>query len=78
VFSSERVPLFTPRFVQLWVFSFITFFSAFQLFPTIPFRILALGGTKAEAGLFLAMYTYACAFSAPLTGSIADHFADAF
>jgi len=39
--------------------------SAFQLFPTIPFRILYLGGSKAEAGLFLGLYTYAAALSAP-------------
>ncbi|HUO85297.1 MAG TPA: MFS transporter, partial [Thermoanaerobaculia bacterium] len=51
----------------------ITFFAAFQLFPTIPFRIVELGGTKASAGLFLALYTYASAFTAPLTGTLADH-----
>ena len=64
--------LFTPRFVALWSFSFVTFFSAFQLLPVIPFRILALGGTKAEAGWFLTAYTFASAFAAPVTGAIAD------
>ena len=68
-----REPLFTPPFVRLWIFGFVTFFSAFQLFPTIPFRIMSLGGTKSEAGMFLAIYTYACAFAAPITGTIADH-----
>ncbi len=53
-------------------FNLVAFLSAFQLLPTIPFRILALGGTRAEAGWFLAVYTYASAFSAPLTGAIAD------
>ncbi|HVT02315.1 MAG TPA: MFS transporter [Thermoanaerobaculia bacterium] len=71
---SQRAPLFTADFLRLWLFAFVTFFSAFQLLPTVPFRILALGGTKAMAGTFLALYTYACAFSAPLTGSVADHF----
>ena len=69
----SREPLFTPRFVGLWAFSFITFFSAFQLLPAIPFRILQLGGNKAEAGRFLAVYTLSSAFAAPLTGTIADH-----
>jgi predicted MFS family arabinose efflux permease len=66
-------PLFTPRFLALWTFSFITFFSAFQLFPAIPFRILELGGSEAEAGAFLAVYTFASAFAAPLMGTFADH-----
>lgn len=55
------------------MFAFVTFFSAFQLLPTVPFRVIELGGTKATAGTFLALYTYACAFAAPVTGSIADH-----
>lgn len=36
-------------------------------------RILELGGTKSEAGWFLAIYTYASALSAPFTGALADH-----
>ena len=66
-------PLFTRRFVALWVFAFITFFSAFQLLPAIPFRIIELGGTKAQAGWFLTAYTFASAFAAPIMGTIADH-----
>jgi MFS family permease len=66
-------PLFTRRFVTLWLFQFGTFFSAFQLLPVIPLRIVELGGSKAEAGLFLAVYTFASAFAAPITGTIADH-----
>ena len=68
--STEK--LFTPRFATLWFFQFATFFAAFQLFPVIPFRILALGGSKAEAGSFLFVYTLASAFAAPMTGAIAD------
>jgi MFS family permease len=66
-------PLFTPRFAGLWAFAFVAFFSAFQLLPAIPFRILQLGGTKAQAGWFLAAYTFASAFAAPVMGTIADH-----
>jgi len=72
--GARREPLVTGAFLRLWTFSFVTFFSAFQLFPAIPFRILELGGTKTEAGLFLTLYTWACAASAPFTGAVADHF----
>lgn len=64
--------LFSITFVKLWVFAFLAFLSAFQLFPTIPFRIIELGGTRAQAGWFLAVYTYASALAAPATGAIAD------
>ena len=70
----EREPLFTARFWGMWAFSFVTFFSAFQLLPVIPFRILTLGGTTAQAGWFLSAYTFASAFSAPVMGSLGDHF----
>jgi MFS family permease len=64
--------LFTPRFLALWLFAFGTFFAAFQLLPAIPFRIRELGGSKTAAGSFLAAYTFASAFAAPIMGSIAD------
>jgi MFS family permease len=55
-------------------FSYTVFLSAFQLLPTAPFRILELGGTKAAAGMFLGFLTYSSAFTAPITGSLADRF----
>jgi MFS family permease len=65
-------PLFTPRFFILWAYNFIVFLSAFQLLPTAPFHILSLGGSHLEAGLFLGFLTYSSAFSAPITGALAD------
>ncbi|MFP5379414.1 MAG: MFS transporter [Vicinamibacteria bacterium] len=65
-------PLFTPRFFLMCGFTFTVFLSAFQLLPTAPFRILALGGTAATAGLFLGFLTYASALTAPITGTLAD------
>jgi MFS family permease len=53
-------------------FSFTVFLSAFQLLPVAPYRILALGGTAAVAGLFLGLLTYSSAASAPVTGTLAD------
>lgn len=71
--SHALEPLFTPRFVKLWLFQFVTFFSAFQLLPVIPLRIVELGGSKAAAGLFLGVYTFASALAAPIMGTVADH-----
>jgi MFS family permease len=70
--SSVPDRLFTPRFFMMCGFSFTVFLSAFQLFPTAPYRVLALGGGKFAAGLVLGFLTYASAFSAPVTGAIAD------
>jgi predicted MFS family arabinose efflux permease len=53
-------------------FSFTVFLSAFQLLPVAPYRILALGGTAAAAGLFLGLLTYSSAATAPITGALAD------
>jgi MFS family permease len=68
-----RDPLFTAPFIRLWSFTFITFMTAFLIFPTMPFRIMELGGSEGEAGLFLAIYTWASAVAAPITGTIPDH-----
>ena len=64
--------LFTPRFFVMCGFSFTVFLSALQLLPTAPFHIHELGGTTAQAGLFLGLLTYASALSAPITGALAD------
>ena len=66
--------LFSPRFFLMFGFTFTVFLSAFQLLPTAPFRIISLGGTEFVAGLFLGLLTYASAFSAPLTGALADRY----
>jgi len=76
--QSDRGPLapedrlFTPQFFLMCAYTFTVFLSAFQLFPTAPFRIIDLGGTTFTAGLFLGFLTYASALSAPLTGALAD------
>ena len=67
---SER--LFTPLFFVMCGFSFTVFLSAFQLLPTAPFHIIDLGGSTFASGMFLGFLTYSSAFSAPLTGAIAD------
>src|SRR5512137_2728716 len=69
-----RERLFTPRFFLMCGFSLAVFLSAFQLFPTAPFRVRDLGGSTFAAGLFLAFLTFASAVSAPFTGAMADRF----
>jgi MFS family permease len=73
----ERVPssppgLLTGRFIVMCGFTFTVFLSLFQLLPVAPYRILALGGSTGEAGLFLGFLTYASASSAPFTGALVD------
>jgi MFS family permease len=70
--SSDR--LFTPHFFLMCGFTFTVFLSAFQLLPTAPFHILDLGGSTFASGLFLGLLTFSSAFSAPVTGALADRF----
>lgn len=70
--NSDR--LYTPQFFLACAFCFSAFLGAFQLYPTAPFRILALGGSEAVAGMFLGMLTYSSAVAALFTGALADHF----
>jgi MFS family permease len=67
-----RPGVFTPRFFLMCGFTFTVFLSLFMLLPTVPFRILDVGGTKLTAGLFLGFLTYSSALSAPITGALAD------
>jgi MFS family permease len=64
--------LFTPRFITMFCYSFTVFVSLFQLLPAAPYRILALGGSTAVAGLFQGALTFASAFSAAFTGPLCD------
>src|SRR2546423_1306744 len=64
--------LFTGRFFLMCAFTFTVFVSVFLLLPAMPYRILDLGGSTAQAGLFLGLLTYASALSAPFTGLLAD------
>src|SRR4249920_3731033 len=70
--SAANDRLFSPAFFVMCGFTFTVFLSAFQLLPTAPFHIIDLGGSTFASGLFLGFLTYSSAFSAPLTGAIAD------
>lgn len=64
--------LWSRPFLLLWAFTFLTFFAAFQLFPTAPLRLVELGATKAESGRFLTAFTVGSALGALATGQLAD------
>ncbi len=64
--------LFTARFFMMCGFTFTVFLSVFQLIPVSPFHITDLGGGPLASGLFLGFLTFASAWSAPLTGALAD------
>jgi MFS family permease len=64
--------LWSRPFLLMWAFTFLTFFAAFQLFPTAPLRLVELGATKAESGRFLTAFTVGSALGALATGQLAD------
>jgi MFS family permease len=64
--------LFTRHFVLVFAITFITFFAAFQLFPTVPLRLEELGATLAESGRFMTAFTAGSATGALFTGPLGD------
>jgi len=53
-------------------YTFTVFTSLFQLLPVAPYRVLALGGSTAVAGLFHGFLTFSSALSGPVTGVMSD------
>lgn len=70
--SESRPRLFTPAFTLVFALTFLTFFAAFQLFPTVPLRLLDLGASVEESGRFLAVFTAGSAVGALFTGPLGD------
>jgi MFS family permease len=64
--------LFTPRFLTMFSTARPSSSRSSSCCRRRRYRVLELGGSTAAAGLFLGLLTYSSAFSAPLTGSIAD------
>ncbi len=67
-----RPRLFTPAFTLVFALTFLTFFAAFQLFPTVPLRLLELGASVEESGRFMSVFTAGSALGALLTGPLGD------
>lgn len=64
--------LWSRGFVLVWAITFLTFFAAFQLFPTVPLRLRELGASLAESGRFMSLFTAGSATGALLTGPLGD------
>ncbi|WP_243287608.1 MFS transporter [Geothrix terrae] len=62
----------TRQFALVWAITFVTFFAAFQLFPTVPLRLRALGASLAESGRFMSLFTAGSALGALFTGPLGD------
>ncbi|MCE1228342.1 MAG: MFS transporter [Firmicutes bacterium] len=69
---TARSRIFTPAFTLLFGLCFLTFFAAFQLFPTVPLRLLELGASVQESGRFLSVFTAGSALGALFTGPLGD------
>ena len=70
--SSPRPRLVTRQFALVWALTFVTFFAAFQLFPTVPLRLRELGASLAESGRFMSLFTAGSALGALFTGPLGD------
>ncbi len=68
----SRPLLFTRDFLLVWAITFLTFFAAFQLFPTVPLRLRELGASLAESGRFMSLFTAGSALGALFTGPLGD------
>lgn len=64
--------LLTREFALVFAITFITFFAAFQLFPTVPLRLLHLGASIAESGRFMTAFTAGSSLGALVTGPLGD------
>jgi MFS family permease len=64
--------LLTRHFVLVSAITFITFFAAFQLFPTAPLQLRRLGASLAESGRFMAVFTAGSSLGALATGPLGD------
>ncbi|HJW08903.1 MAG TPA: MFS transporter [Holophagaceae bacterium] len=70
--ETEQPTLWTKPFLLVWAFTFLTFFAAFQLFPTAPLRLIELGASRGESGSFLAVFTIGSSLGALVTGPLGD------
>jgi len=62
----------SPAFVLVCSITFLTFVAAFQLFPTVPLRLLELGARREQTGLFMSVFTAGSACGALFTGPLGD------
>jgi len=64
--------VFELPFLRVWLIGLLAAGAGFQLFPTVPFRLRALGAPPEAVGLFLTALTLGSALSAAWTGALGD------
>jgi len=64
--------LLTPEFLRIWWVAFSAGAADFLLFPTVPFRLRAIGAPPEAVGWFLGGLTYGSALAAAWTGALGD------
>jgi MFS family permease len=64
--------LCSRHFLLVSGITFLTFFAAFQLFPTVPLQLRRLGASLAESGRFMSVFTAGSALGALVTGPLGD------
>ena len=64
--------LLTRNFALVSGITFVTFFAAFQMFPTVPLQLRALGASLAESGRFMTVFTAGSSLGALVTGPMGD------
>ena len=70
--TRSSTSLFTRHFALVFAITFLTFFAAFQLFPTVPLRLIQLGATEGQSGWFMSVFTAGSSFGALFTGPLGD------
>lgn len=64
--------LWSPAFTLIWAMTFLTFFAAFQLFPTVPLQLRNLGVSLGDSGRFMTIFTLGSSIGAVFTGPLGD------
>jgi len=66
--------LWTKNYILLTVSVLLLFSSFYLLIPTLPLFIQHLGGTEAQVGLIMGVFTIAAVFGRPIIGGLNDLF----
>ena len=69
---ARRSFLLSLPFLRVWLIALAAAGAGFQLCPTVPFRLRALGAPEPAVGLFLTALTFGSAVSAAWTGVLGD------
>ena len=73
IISQPVLPrLVTRHFLLVSAVTFVTFFAAFQMFPTAPLQLRRLGASLGESGWFMGFFTAGSSLGALFTGPLGD------